>query len=81
MRSSMSRGGDCGGRGSTESLYGSLKVVGIHERHFATRRSAMDEVIDWLGFYNGRRLHPALDNVSPMTLERNWFADRRGEAA
>lgn len=34
----------------------------------------MDEVIDWLGFYNARRLHSTLDYVSPMTFERNWFA-------
>ena len=24
----------------------------VHGRRFATRRAAMDEVIDWLGFYN-----------------------------
>jgi putative transposase len=29
----------------------------------------MDEVINWLGFYNARRLHSTLDYVSPMTFE------------
>ena len=50
-------------------------------RRFATRRAAMDEGIDWIGFYNARRLHSTLDYVSPMTFEKNRFATQRGEAA
>ena len=53
----------------------------MHGRHFATRRAAMDEVIDWLGFYNARRLHSTLNYVSPMTFEQNWFAAQQGKAA
>jgi len=53
----------------------------MHGRHFATRRAAMDEVIDWLGFYNARRLHSTLDYVSPMNFEKHWFAAQQGEAA
>jgi transposase InsO family protein len=41
----------------------------------------MDEIVDWLGFYNSRRLHSTLDYVSPMTFEQNWFAAQQGEAA
>jgi transposase InsO family protein len=81
MRPSMSRRGDCWDNAPTESLWGSLKVARMHGRHFATRRAAMDEVIDWLGFYNARRLHSTLDYVSPMTFEKNWFAVQQGEAA
>ncbi|MEA3114172.1 MAG: putative transposase [Caballeronia sp.] len=53
----------------------------MHGRHFATRRAAMDEVINWLGFYNARWLHSTLDDVSPMTFEKNWRAAQQGEAA
>ncbi|MBB5463741.1 transposase InsO family protein [Paraburkholderia sp. Cpub6] len=81
MRSSMSRRGDCWDNAPTESLWGSLKVARMHGRHFATRRAAMDEVIDWLGFYNACRLHSTLNYVSPMTFEKNWVAAQRGEAA
>jgi putative transposase len=45
---------------STRRLLGfvaGLMVARMHGRHFATRRVATDEVIDWLGFYNARRLH------------------------
>ncbi|VVD28841.1 protein of unknown function [Paraburkholderia dioscoreae] len=41
----------------------------------------MDEVINWLGFYNARGLHSTLDYVSPMTFEKNWLAAQQGEAA
>src|SRR5260370_10559705 len=81
MRSSMSRRGDCWDNAPTESLWGSLKVARMHGRNFSTRRAAMDEVIDWLGFYNSRRLHSTLDYVSPMTFEKNWFAAQQRRAA
>ncbi|BDC45112.1 hypothetical protein PTKU15_84090 [Paraburkholderia terrae] len=38
-------------------------------------------VIDWLGFYNARRLRSTLDYVSPMTFEKNRCAAQQGEAA
>jgi putative transposase len=34
----------------------------------------MDEVIDWLVFYNSTRLHQRLDYVSPMVFEEQWRA-------
>lgn len=81
MRSSMSRKGDCWDNAVTESLWGSLKVARLHGRRFETRRDAMDEVIDWLSFYNHRRLHSTLGYVSPMQFERAWFAAQEKRAA
>jgi transposase InsO family protein len=58
MLSSMSRKGDCWAdlgfchNAPAESPWVHLKVARLHGRRFATRRAAMDEVIDWLGFYN-----------------------------
>lgn len=69
----MSRRGNCWDA-PTESLWGRLKVGRLHGRKFATRREAMDEVIDWLAFYNHRRLHSTLGYVSPMQFEKNWRA-------
>jgi hypothetical protein len=53
---------------------GHLKVARKHGRRFATRREAMDEVIDWLGFYNSTQLHQTLDCVSPIVFEQRWNA-------
>lgn len=81
MQSSMSRKGDCWDNAPTESLSGSLKVARIHGRRFETRRQAMDEVIDWLAFYNHRRLHSTLGYVSPMQFEANRLAGQSRLAA
>ena len=74
MRSSMSRKGDCWDNAPTESLWSRLKVGRLYGRRYATRREAMDEVIDWLTFYNHKRLHSTLGYVSPMTFEQRWYA-------
>ena len=66
----MSRKGDCWVNAPTESLWGRLKAGRLYGRKFETRRQAMDEVIDWLTFYNHRRLHSALGYVSPMLFEK-----------
>jgi transposase InsO family protein len=81
MRSSMSRKGDCWDNAPTESLWGSLKVARLHGVRFPTRRAAMDEVIDWMSFYNHRRLHSTLAYVSPMQFEQRWLADQEKQAA
>ena len=72
MRSSMSRKGNCWDDAPTESLWGSLKVGRLYGKKFATQRAAMNEVIDWLTFYNHRRLRSTMGHVSPMRLEANW---------
>jgi len=81
MRSSMSRKGNCWDNAVTESLWGSLKVGRLHGKRFETRRQAMDEVIDWLSFYNHRRLHSTLGYVSPMQFERAWHAAQQKRVA
>ena len=74
MKSSMSRKGNCWDNAPTESLWGRLKVGRLYGMRFTTRREAMDEVIDWLNFYNHKRLHSTLGYVSPMTFEQCWYA-------
>jgi transposase InsO family protein len=74
MKSSMSRKGNCWDNAPTENLWGRLKVGRLYGRKFATRREAMDEVIDWINFYNHKRLHSTLGYVSPMRFEQRWTA-------
>jgi transposase InsO family protein len=81
MQSSMSRKGNCWDNAPTESLWGSLKVGRLYGMRFEMRRQAMDEVIDWLTYYNYRRLHSTLGYISPMQFEQNWFAAQLKDAA
>jgi transposase InsO family protein len=46
---------------------------------FATRRQAKDEVMDWLMFYNGKRLHSTLGYLSPMAFEKKRLGEELGE--
>ena len=64
-----------------ESLWGSLKVGRLYGKRFAIHREAMDQVIDWLMFYNHRRLQSTLGYVSPMKFEANWHAGQVNTAA
>ena len=81
VQSSMSRKGDCWDNAPTESLWCSLKVGRLYGRCFSTRREAMDEVIDWLTFYNHSRLHSTLNYMSPMQFEARWLAEQRKKSS
>ena len=41
----------------------------------------MDEVIDWLSFYNHSRSHSTLGYVSPMQFEQDWYAAQNQRVA
>jgi transposase InsO family protein len=81
MKASMSRKGDCWDNAVTETWFGSLKVERMHGMRFDTRRLAKDEVIDWINFYNHRRMHSTLGYLSPMVFEKNWLASQQRMAA
>ena len=76
MVSSMSRRGDCWDNVPTESLWSRLEVARVHGVKFATHQQAIHEVMDWLHFYNEKRLHSMLDYFSPMQFEAAWHADQ-----
>ena len=65
----------------TRAVVSTVGPYALYGKKFATQREAMDEVIDWLTFYNHRRLHSTLGYASPMRFEENWRAGQAKKAA
>jgi transposase InsO family protein len=78
IRPSMSRRGNCWDNAVTETLFGSLKVERLHGEPFPTIRAAKDAVLDWLLWYNRRRMHSTLNYVSPAQYEQDWKQKQQG---
>jgi len=81
MLSLISRKGNFWDNAPTESLWGSLNVSRLYVMRFEAGREAMDDVIDWLLFYDHRRLHSTLGYISQMQFEQNWLAAQMKYAA
>jgi transposase InsO family protein len=41
-------------------------------RYFATRREAREEALEWIHWYNHRRMHSTLNYLSPAQFEKHW---------
>jgi len=73
----MSRKVDCWDNAPRESLWGKLKIARLYGQRFATRRAMMNGVMNWISFYNYKRLRSILGYVSPVEFERPWHAKQK----
>ncbi len=73
MQQSMSRKGDCWDNAPTERLFRSLKHEQLNYEKFKTKEAAKLSIIDYLAFYNGKRIHSTLSYKSPMEFEREFY--------
>ena len=53
----------------------------MHGQRFATREQARQVIMNWMAFYNYRRLHSNLGYLSPMQYEQRWYEAQRKKAA
>ena len=74
MEQSMSRKGNCWDNSPTERFFRSLKYEQLHYEKLRTlEEEAKLSIIDYLAFYNGKRIHSTLGYKSPLTFERDFF--------
>ena len=73
MAQSMSRKGNCWDNSPTERFFRSLKYEQLHYEKLRTLEEAKLSVIDYLAFYNGKRIHSTLGYQSPLQFERDFF--------
>lgn len=73
MEQSMSRKGNCWDNSPTERFFRSLKYEQLNYEKFRTQEAAKLSVIDYLAFYNGKRIHSTLGYKSPLDFERDFF--------
>jgi putative transposase len=68
---SMSRKGDCWDNAAMESFFSTLKMERSNRTRYRTRDEARADVFDYIErFYNPRRRHSTLGQVSPDQFER-----------
>jgi putative transposase len=72
---SMSRRGDCWDNAAMESFFSTLKLERANRRRYQTRDDARADLFDYIErFYNPRRKHSTLGNVSPVEFERKFVS-------
>lgn len=73
LRPSMGRKGDCYDNAAAESFFSTLKNELIHGVRLRDHDHARCEIVPFIeGFYNRRRIHQAIQYVSPAAFEERF---------
>lgn len=75
MEQSMSRKGNCWDNAPTERFFRSMKYESLNYQRLATKAMAKLAIIDYLAFYNGRRIHSALGYKAPLAFEQEFYCN------
>lgn len=62
--------GQCWDKAVAESFFASLKSALVYRRRWPSRAAARGAICDYIeAFYNPRRIHSAVGNLSPVAYE------------
>ena len=67
---SMSRKGNCWDNSPTERFFSSLKREWTTGVDYLDKESAINDVKQYIGYYNGKRLHTTINDMTPIQFER-----------
>ena len=74
IRQSMSAKGDCYDNACAESFFATIKKDLIHRRRFSTRSQATLAMVNYIvSWYNPKRIHSTLGDISPMEFEQEYY--------
>lgn len=71
MQCSMSRKGNCWDNAPTERFFSSLKREWLAGILYKTRESAIQDILNYIAYYNSHRLHTTLGNMTPLQFEKS----------
>jgi len=74
---SVGRKGECWDNAVAESFFATIKRELIDTRAWPTRAGARRAVVEYIGWYNGTRLHSSLGYQSPADYENNHHENVR----
>jgi putative transposase len=78
---SLGRTGQCWDNALAESFFGPLKGELIDLQAWPTRAAARRAVVEYIGWYNGTRLHSTLGYLSPAEYETATGKENLGQVA
>jgi transposase InsO family protein len=78
---SHGRTGQCWDNALAESFFASLKGECLNEQPWPTRAAARRAVVEYIGWYNGARLHSALGYLTPDEFESTTNKEGINQAA
>ena len=66
---SVNRKGVMNDNAEMESFFRQFKTERVHKREFTTEKELRAVIIEYIGFYNRKRLHSSLDYMTPCQYE------------
>lgn len=70
----MSRRGNCYDNAVAESFFSNLKKERVKRKIYVTREEARSDIFDYIEvFYNRKRRHSHLNQMSPLAFEQQQF--------
>lgn len=73
MEQSMSRKGNCWDNSPTERFFRSMKYEYLNYKRLVNKSVAKLGIVDYLAFYNGQRIHSAINYKTPLAFEQDFY--------
>jgi putative transposase len=77
LTQSMSRKGNCYDNAVVESFFATLKTEEVYQNQYLTHQQAQSSIFSYIeGFYNPKRRHSTLGNLSPLDFENLYWQNQ-----